>query len=104
MPVLEQAVVPKRQRARSDEAHLALDDIDDLRDLVEREAAQEPSDSGHTRVLADLEQRTLRLVRLFQARLERGCLGHHRPELEHSELSLADADSTVDEEDGAARV
>ncbi len=36
--------------------------------------------------------------------MERRRLGHHRPELQHPELALADADPTVDEEHRTARV
>ena len=98
VPVLEQPVVPERERSRADEAHLALDDVDDLRDLVEREAAQEPADARDPRVVADLEERALRLVHVLELRLELGRVGDHRPELEHPELALAHADAAIDEE------
>ena len=54
-------------------------------------------------VFADLEEGSFRLVRFLELRLERR-LGHHRAELEHPELALADADTPVDEEDRATRV
>ena len=60
VPVLEQRVVAERQRPRADEAHLAAQDVDELRQLVEREAAQEPPDARHARVVADLEERARR--------------------------------------------
>ena len=40
---------------------------------------------------------------LLEARLQLGRVGDHRPELEHRELPLADADPAVDVEDRAAR-
>ena len=39
--------------------------------LVEREAAQDPTDPGHARVVADLEQRPRRLVVALEPRLQR---------------------------------
>ena len=60
VPVLEQRVVAQRQRPRADEAHLAAQDVEHVRDLVEREAPQEPPDARHARVVADLEQRAAR--------------------------------------------
>ena len=71
VPVLEQLVVAKRQRPRPDEAHLALQHVHDLRDLVEREAPQEAADAGDTRVVADLEERALGLVLLLELGLQR---------------------------------
>ena len=103
MPVLEQLVVAKRERPGPDEAHLALEDVDDLRDLVEREAAEDTPDAGDARIVTDLEERTLGLVRVLEPGLQGRRFGDHRPELEHRELSLAHADPPVDVENRAAR-
>ena len=78
--------------------------VHDLRDLVEREAAQEPADARDARVVADLEEGALRLVRVLEPGLERRRIGDHRAELQHPELALADADPTVDEEHRPTRV
>ena len=63
VPGLELLVVAQRQRPRADEAHLAAEHVPELRDLVQREAPEDRADRGHARVLADLEQRAVRLVR-----------------------------------------
>ena len=72
--------------------HLAAQHVDHVRHLVDREAAQDAADARDARVVADLEQRPARLVR----GLERGLLAlgalDHRPELEHPERLLAEAD------------
>ena len=102
MPVLEQAVVPERQRPRPHEAHLAAQDVDDLRNLVQRETPQDPPHPGDPRVVSDLEQRPAGFVRCLELRLPLGRAGDHRPELEHPELVLADPDPGVDVEDRPA--
>ena len=102
MPALELGVVAQRQRPRADEAHLAAEDVPDLRHLVEREAAQERADRRHARVLADLEERPIRFVRGLELRLETGGVRIHRPELEHPELALTESDPRVAIEHRAA--
>ena len=75
MPVLELVVVALGQRPRPDERHLAARDVPQLRQLVEREAPQHPSDRRHARVVAHLEQRAVRLVVM----LELGLVARRRP-------------------------
>ena len=104
MPRLEQLVVAHRERARADEAHLAAQDVQHLRDLVEREAAQERPDARDARVVLDLEERALGLVATLELRLLGLGVGAHRPELDHPELLLVQADSAVAVEDRPARV
>ena len=104
MPVLEELVVAKRQRPRPDEAHLAPQRVDELRQLVDREPPQNSPDPRHPRVVADLEQRARRLVRVLERALLRRCARDHRAELQHPELALADADPAVDVEHGPSRV
>src|SRR4029453_13591443 len=57
VPLLQELVVPGRQRAGADEAHLAAEDVRELRQLVERELPEQAADAGHARVVADLEER-----------------------------------------------
>src|SRR3990172_10395518 len=38
-------------RARADQAHFTLDDIDDLRDLIKAEPSQDPAQFGHTGII-----------------------------------------------------
>src|SRR5436190_13338390 len=56
MPVLELRVVAERQRARPDETHLAAQDVEELRDLVERESSQDGAERGDARIAPQLEQ------------------------------------------------
>src|SRR5436190_9093152 len=95
VPALELLVVAQRQRSRPDEAHLAPEHVPDLRDLVQREAAENRPDRGHARVLADLEEGPVRLVRRFELGLAPSCAGVHRAELVHPELALAQPDAGV---------
>jgi hypothetical protein len=50
LPVL--LVVRDRVRARPDDAHAALQDVEELRQLVERVAAQEGAEGRHPRIVA----------------------------------------------------
>src|SRR5262249_11557145 len=54
--------VAHRQRPRPDEAHVAAQDVQELRQLVEAELPEHPPDARDTRVLADLEDGTRRFV------------------------------------------
>ena len=103
MPRLEAVVVAERQRPRPDERHLAAQHVDHVRDLVDREAAQDAPDHGDARIVADLEERPRRLVRVLERRLLAGCPLHHRAELEHPEALLAEPDAHVGVENRAAR-
>jgi hypothetical protein len=104
VPRLELREVPARQRARAHERHLAAQHVQHLRDLVEGEAAEQPSDPCHARVVTQLEEGAVGLVRLLQLRLPLGGVGVHRPELQHRELSLAEPDAAVAVQDRPARV
>src|SRR5437870_9435836 len=104
MPVLELDEVADRQRAGTDQAHLAPQDVQYLRDLVERVLAEERADPGHARVVLDLEERTRGLVVVLERRLPRRRVDVHRAELEHPALRLPESDTPVAVEDGSARV
>ena len=104
VPALEPLEVAQRQRPRADEAHLAAQDVPELRDLVEREPAQHRADGRHARVLADLEERPVGLVRGLELGLLDRRVGAHGAELQHPELLLAEADAPVAVEHGPARV
>src|SRR5579859_1758657 len=104
MPVLELDVVAQRQRPRTHERHLSAEHVQNLRQLVDRVAPQDTTDTGHSRVVLDLEQRPRCLVRRFEPRLARSRIDVHRAELEHPELALAESDTAVSIEDGAGGV
>src|SRR5690606_35931126 len=76
------AEVLRQERPRPDERHVAADDVPELRQLVERERAEEPS-----------EPRQARFVRLA------GRARPHRPELEQREGAGVLADPERAEQD-----
>ncbi len=85
--------------ARADERHRPAEHVEQLRQLVEAVAAQEPADAGHPRVGGHLEQH---LVAGVAPRLEIGqqLLGvvDHRAELEQPELAAVQADAHLAEQ------
>ena len=54
-PAVELAVLGLDERARPDQAHLALQDVPELRQLVEARVAQEAADPGDPRVVVELQ-------------------------------------------------
>ena len=71
----------RQRRPRPDEAHLAAQDVQQLRQLVERCPAQPPAGSGHPRVVGHLEG--VARISFWSRRSSSCCLGavDHRPEL-----------------------
>src|SRR4029077_7840813 len=59
---LDPADVAQRQGPGTDQAHVAADDVEELWELVEAQAADQASDARHARVVADLEDWTAGLV------------------------------------------
>ena len=87
-----------RQGPGSHEAHLAAQDVPELRQLVEAVAAEEATERGDARVVGDLEDGTLHLVAVGEAGLELLGIEAHRAELDHVERAAveAGADLAVD--------
>ncbi len=74
------------ERARADEAHLALEHVPELRELVEARASQEAADARHARVdTLDLEQRAVDLVHVQDLAAPLLRADGHRPELDDLE-------------------
>src|SRR6185436_10030427 len=85
-------VVRDRVRARADHAHAPLQHVDELRQLVERGAAQEGAEAGDAAVVA---RRLAHHVAI---------LGHgHRAELVDHDLAAVDAVAALLEQDRAGR-
>ena len=88
-PVVDVLVLLEDQRPRADEAHLAAEDVEQLRQLVERVAAQEAADrvtrgsSGILNIRASPPARVL--VQVRELVLPLLGVGDHRPELEDPE-------------------
>ena len=74
VPLLEQCVVAERERARPDEAHLALEDVEQLRQFIDARPPDDRADPGHALIAA--------LCRACTVMVELG--EPHRPELVHA--------------------
>ena len=93
-PDLEAMRVPElvargleRRRSRADERHVAAQDVEQLRELVEARRAQEPSHPRDPRVVRDLEVRRRQHAEVCELGLELLRVGEHRPELQHPEAT-----------------
>src|ERR687897_1522726 len=82
--------------AGADEAHLSLEDVPELRELVEAEAAQDLPDRGQARVGLELEEGGRGVRRAVDAQ-------PHRAELEHLEDPATLGDALLTEENRSAR-
>jgi hypothetical protein len=63
---LDPARLVQGQRTRADEAHLALDHVDQLRQLVHAVAPDEPAEPSATGIVTHLENRPVHLVEMQQ--------------------------------------
>ena len=102
------------RRPRSDERHLAAQDVPELRQLVEARLAQEPPDRRDPRVVGHLEHAVVAAVLArLSARLDEPAhvlvmervirVRVHRPELQHRERLRILTDADLPEEDRARR-
>ena len=66
VPALDERVLVGHERTGADEAHLAPEDVQQLRELVQRDATHEPADPRDPRILIDLEEASLRLIAAAQ--------------------------------------
>eukprot|EP01136_Pigoraptor_vietnamica_P003704 Opistho-1_new@33256 len=80
---------------RPDPAHLAAQDVHDLRQLVDARPAQEPAEPGDARIIVAGHRRAPRILGHFAA--------SHRAELEHRERAPAIAHAGLAEERRAGR-
>src|SRR3989442_485127 len=72
-----------RQRARADEAHFSAQNVKELRKFINTVLAQEPPDSGHTRIVGDLEDRPAHFIERSQFMFPLFGIADHRAELQH---------------------
>ena len=94
--------LPAQRRAGADEAHVALQDVEQLGQLVEAGAAQDVADLGDPGVTGQLEQRARALVVGLHGGQPGLGVDAHRAELEHPELGVAPADPLLAEQDRTA--
>src|SRR2546423_13051681 len=62
LPALVERDLLRQRRTRADDAHVAAQDVDELRQLVDAVLAQETADRRHPRVVLPLENRARLLV------------------------------------------
>ncbi len=91
-----------QRRAGPDEAHVALQDVDQLGQLVEARAAQDVADPRDPGITGDLEQRAGALVVGLHGGQAGLGVDDHGAELEHPELGLVAADPLLAEQHRAA--
>src|SRR5437764_946106 len=82
--------------ARADDRHVAAQDVEQLRQLVERQAAHDLADARAAVVALDAAGS---LARLGHELLLDGRRDPHRAELEHVELATVETDATLAIED-----
>src|SRR5207253_9523369 len=91
-----------RKRSRSDQRHVAAEDIPELRQLIQAAAAKKLPEPRDPRISAQFECRAV----LFAERAERCLLffgvGDHGAELEHDEDTAALANAPLPKEDWTA--
>ena len=92
MPLPFTSISPGPKRARPDKAHVAAEDVPELRQLVHRRRAHEPPDARHARIV---------FSGLNRARARFG-IDDHRAELQRVEAAAALADALLREEHRAA--
>ena len=76
-------------RARPDHAHVATQDVDQLRHLVQAQAAQHPPRSGDPRIGPQLEHRLGQVLEHHVIGKRLLGVGDHRAQLEHAEGNAA---------------
>ena len=92
------------RRSRAHQAHLAQQDVHELRDLVDARHAQEAPDARHARIAVDLEHRAVALVQVRETVAVLIRVVHHRAELQERERPAAPADPRRAVEHGSARL
>ena len=94
-----------RQRgARTHDAHVRAEHVDELRQLVQAQLAKHLAYAGDTRVLRDLEHRAGLLIELFEVCQLLLGVHAHAAELQHLELAAVFAHAGLLEEHGALGV
>ncbi len=87
----------------ADEAHVAGDDVEQLRELVERQAADDRADPGDAGVVLGLEEHAPGILVEVADALEASLrVDHHAPELEALEELAVAADPRLAEDHGTA--
>src|ERR671912_727202 len=96
--------VAYRQGPWTDQAHLSLEDVNELGRFVYAPAAQETPDPGHAGIIPEFEARSLQLVEILQNGLAYFGVPLHRSEHVADEDLLIRTDALLPEEHGSWRV
>src|ERR687898_295748 len=104
MRLLHPQEVTYRKRSRTDQAHLPLEDVNELGRFVYAPAAQETPDSGHAGIVPDLEGWSLYLVEILEVSLTYFGVPLHRAKHVADEDLLVCPDTLLSEEHGSWRV
>jgi hypothetical protein len=89
------------RRARTDEAHVALDHVPQLRELVEAGLPEQRAELVDPRVALDLERRALDLVEMGELGLPLLGVRDHRAELVELEAPTVEPEARLDEQSRA---
>src|ERR1035438_10362072 len=86
-------VLPGNCRARPHHAHVTLQNIQELWDLIDAVLAQKASSYRQPWIVLDLEQDVVTLVQMVQRVLQLFCVCHHRAEFVADEIPPLPPDS-----------
>src|SRR5580692_2938232 len=88
-PLRESAHIAHIERTRPHEGHFAREDIDQLRQLVDRSSTKNGADFRNARILEDLEDRAAVLIHVLERSLCGFSVFNHGAELVNAEGALA---------------
>src|SRR4029077_19433944 len=92
LPILaESFIVANRQRSRTDEAHIAFQHVQKLRQLIDAGAAQDSSDRSDARIVLDLEYGAGDFIKLLQLIDHFLRIGDHSSKFEYAKTPLIDS-------------
>ena len=97
MGLLHPQEVTHWQGPRTDQAHLSLEDVNELGRFVYAPAAQETPNPGHAGIVPDLEGRSLYLVEILQDSLAYFGVPLHRAKHVADEYLLIRPDTLLSE-------
>src|SRR5687768_12924479 len=64
-PCIDTFNISHRQWSRTDQTHVAVEHIEELRQLIDTETSQEFTHTGNTRILFDLERRAIDFIKML---------------------------------------
>lgn len=93
-------VCTEGSRTRTNKAHVATDDVEDLRQLIQTHFSQNPTDASDSWVIADLEIRPRKFIQVSQLMLQFFSVSDHRAQLAHAKTVTAATSSQLRKKDG----